>query len=449
MSATMEPRIQYAKTSDAVNIAFCALGQGEPLVVTPGNTLSHIQLEWQVPECRAWYERLAEKRLVVRYDARGSGLSDRDACDFSVDAQVRDLEAVVNRLHAGRIALLASIDLGPAAIAYAACNPERVSALILWCTYASGADLEIAPETQAWIGLMDTEWQLGTESWAANMVGWSDSDLARRLAAVSRESCSPETLVAYWRASLGFDVDELLPQVQAPTLILHRREIRWLTVDSARRLASRIPNARLTILEGAASMPFVGDCEAVATAVEAFLGVIREPTSVQLDLSTGMTAILFADIADSTALTERLGDAAFRDKARILDGTLRKAIRDHAGTPIEGKLLGDGVLAVFTSARQAIQAAVACAEAGSHAGLPLHLGLHAGDVIREDNNVYGGAVNIASRISGLSAPGEVLVSDIVRGLARTSADVVFEDRGEQVLKGIGEPVSVWAVREAE
>src|SRR5437667_8475203 len=155
------------------------------------------------------------------------------------------------------------------------------------------------------------------------------------------------------------------------------------------------------------------------------------------------------DIADSTALTERLGDAGFRERARDLDAALRTVIREHAGTPIEGKLLGDGVLAVFTSARQAIEAALACATSGDVAGLPLHLGLHAGDVIREDNNVYGGAVNIASRISGLSAPGEVLVSDIVRVLARTSAGVNFEDRGERELKGVGEPVRVWVVREAE
>ena len=154
-----------------------------------------------------------------------------------------------------------------------------------------------------------------------------------------------------------------------------------------------------------------------------------------------------ADIADSTALTERLGDAAFRDKARELDTALRAAIRDNAGTPIEGKLLGDGVLAVFTSARQAIEAALACGRAGDDDSLPLHLGLHAGDVIREEGNVYGGAVNIASRISGLSAPGEVLVSETVRSLARTSAGVRFEDRGEQSLKGVGEPVRVWAVRE--
>ena len=157
---------------------------------------------------------------------------------------------------------------------------------------------------------------------------------------------------------------------------------------------------------------------------------------------------LLIDIADSTALTESLGDAAFRAKARDLDGTLRTIIREHSGTRIEGKLLGDGVLAVFTSARQGIEAALACGRSGDDAGLPLHLGLHAGDVIREDNNVYGGAVNIASRISGLSAPREVLVSDVVRTLAWTSAGVSFEDRGEQSLKGVGEPVRVWAVREA-
>jgi class 3 adenylate cyclase len=117
-----------------------------------------------------------------------------------------------------------------------------------------------------------------------------------------------------------------------------------------------------------------------------------------------MTAILFADIAESTAITERLGDTAFREKARELDRALRAVIRENAGTSIEGKLLGDGVLGLFASARQAIEGALACGRAGDEAGLPLHLGVHAGDVIHEEGNVYGGAVNIASRISGLSAP---------------------------------------------
>ncbi|HEU4759576.1 MAG TPA: adenylate/guanylate cyclase domain-containing protein, partial [Dehalococcoidia bacterium] len=167
------------------------------------------------------------------------------------------------------------------------------------------------------------------------------------------------------------------------------------------------------------------------------------------ELPKGTAIILFADIVDSTALTESMGDTAFREKARELDGALRAVIRENGGTPIEGKLLGDGVLAVFTSARQAIEAALACGRAGDDAGLPLHLGVHAGDVIREGNNVYGGAVNIASRISGLSAPGELLVSETVRSLARTSAGVRFEDRGEQLLKGVGEPVRVWAVTDGQ
>ncbi len=184
-----------------------------------------------------------------------------------------------------------------------------------------------------------------------------------------------------------------------------------------------------------------------ARAIDEFL---REGKAAPaLDLPSGTAIILFADIVNSTALTERLGDTAFRGKARELDAALRTLIRDRAGTPIEGKLLGDGVLAVFNSARQAIEAALACGRCGGAAGLPLHLGLHAGDVIREENNVYGGAVNIAARISSLSVPGEVLVSETVRSLARTSAGVLFEDRGEQSLKGVGETVRVWAVQKGD
>src|SRR5438105_10251393 len=108
----------------------------------------------------------------------------------------------------------------------------------------------------------------------------------------------------------------------------------------------------------------------MAGLIEAFVseGEAREP-----HLPSGTAVILFADIADSTGLTERLGDAAFRAKARDLDAALRTLIREHAGTPIEGKLLGDGVLAVFSSARQAIEAALACGRAGDEGGLPLHL----------------------------------------------------------------------------
>jgi len=155
---------------------------------------------------------------------------------------------------------------------------------------------------------------------------------------------------------------------------------------------------------------------------------------------------LFADIADSTALTEHMGDSTFRARARQLDASLRRDIANHQGTRIEGKLLGDGVLVTFASAHKAVDCALAFRLSGNEAALPLHIGIHAGDVIHEDSNVYGGAVNIAARISDASDTGEILVSETVRGLARTSTQVEFSDRGDYVLKGIGEKHRLYAVR---
>jgi class 3 adenylate cyclase len=216
-------------------------------------------------------------------------------------------------------------------------------------------------------------------------------------------------------------------------------------VEFAQGLASGIPDARLALLEGASLFPWIGDMDAALAAMDEFLGE-GEEAKAAAQLPEGMAVILFTDIVGSTALTEQLGDSAFRAKARELDTSLRSVIREAGGAPVEGKVLGDGVMAVFTSAHQAIDCALRCNVAAQTTGLSLHLGIHAGDVIREGNTVYGGAVNIAARIAGASAAGELLVSDIVRGLARTSASVVFEDRGEQALKGVGEPQRLFAVR---
>ena len=146
-------------------------------------------------------------------------------------------------------------------------------------------------------------------------------------------------------------------------------------------------------------------------------------------LPEGTVTVLFTDVEGSTGLTTRRGDDAARDVLRAHEELVRQQVQEHGGREV--KVLGDGFMVAFGSARKA----VACA-----AGIQRAL---------EENNVYGGAVNIAARISALSAPGEVLVSETVRGLARTSAGVTFEDRGEHALKGVSEPVRAWAVREGE
>jgi class 3 adenylate cyclase/pimeloyl-ACP methyl ester carboxylesterase len=441
----MEPRIQYAKTSDGVNIAFYTLGQGKPFIEIAPLPFTHLQLEWDIPEIRRWYERLAKSRTLVRYDGRGFGMSDRDTLDFSLEALAADLEAVVERVGGDEFALMGSVNSGPIAISYAVAHPERVSHLILWCSYARGETFFGSPVIAALRSLAERDWLTFSETAAHSREGWPEGGAARKFARLIREAVTPGSQAAFMDARRGVDVTDDLCRVQAPTLVLHRKDLSQIDVATARDLAARIPNARLVLLEGAGAGPYLGNTDDVVAEIYDFLGEAPPESDTPPGWPSGTAIILFADIVDSTALTERMGDTAFREKARGLDGAMRTVIRDCEGTPVEGKLLGDGVLAVFTSARQAIEAALACGKAGDEGGLPLHLGIHAGDVIREGDNVYGGAVNIASRISGLSAPGEVLVSETVRSLARTSAGVGFEERGERALKGVGEPVRVWAV----
>jgi len=442
----MQPRIQYTRTTDGVDVAYWVIGAGPPVIWVSTIFTSHLSQNWEI--WREMYRDVARYCTVVKYDNRGSGLSDRDATDFSLDARVMDLDSVRLAAGFGKVSLLASGHAAIAAAAYAAEHPDQVERLVVMSPYASGEELYRLSPPMKFIASLESvtedQWEFVTMSMASRMFP-SDADAAKRLADTVRAAMDPKGLIRFRDANRSIDIAALLPKITAPTLVVHHPDSEWPAAFS-RRFATAIPNAELL------SSKWVGvamlDPNERAAVIKFMTGADYMPpedTSPAPSVPSGTAIILFADIADSTSLTERLGDAAFRAKARDLDAALRTVIREHAGTAIEGKLLGDGVLAVFTSARQAIEAALACASAGSDAGLPLHLGLHAGDVIREEGNVYGGAVNVAARISGLSARGEVLVSETVRSLARTSAGVRFEDRGERELKGVGEAVRVWVV----
>jgi class 3 adenylate cyclase len=440
----MEPRIQYAKTEDGVRIAHTTVGHGPPLVVCGDLADAHVQLMWEQSPSGPFYRQLAERYTIVKFDHRGLGLSDRDVADFSLDALLLDAEAVVNQLGMSGCHLLGTGIGVPTAIAYAARHPERVSSLCLVGASVRTADILARHRAMQLASLITTDWELFLENLAAVNFGFGKEE-STRTARFLAAACDPDTFVRGMEFVSTWDATELLPLVRCPTLIVHYSGVHFQTMEMARELAAGISDSRLVVLD----YPWALRDDEVVETIFDFLAEEAAPGEAKeaAQLPQGMTAILFADIVDSTALTERMGDTAFRDKARELDGTLRTIIGENAGTVIEGKLLGDGVLATFTSARQAIEAALRCGEAGESTALPLHLGLHAGDVIREEGNVYGGAVNIAARIADASAPGELLVSQTVRDLARTSAGVSFEDRGERELKGVGEPVRMWAVRE--
>jgi class 3 adenylate cyclase len=446
----MEPRIQYTQTEDGVSIAFWTLGEGMPFVHMPRHPFSHVELEWQFPEMRRWYERLAQKRMLVRYDGRGSGLSQRNVTDYSLDALVLDLGAVVDHLGLEAFALLGHMRTGPVAIAYAARHPERVSHLLLWCAQARTSDVLQSPQAEGLVALMDQDWGLFTETAAHVVMGWSEGEPARRFAAYMRESITQEEVRAAYASILQFDVTALLPQVRSPTLVLQRRQVAYPQVHIASGLASRIPDARLALLEGTSLAPYLGDAEAVASAIDEFLSEGEEAVvGAEPPAAGAFRTILFTDVEGSTGLTQRLGDAKAREVLRAHERIVREALQAHGGSEV--KALGDGFMASFSSATRALECAIAMQRAfaahSESAGEPIRvrIGLNAGEPIAEEKDLFGTAVNMAARIAARAEGGEILASDVVRQLV-AGKGFRFADRGEVALRGFEDPVRLHEVR---
>jgi class 3 adenylate cyclase/pimeloyl-ACP methyl ester carboxylesterase len=456
----MEPRIQYAKTSDGVSIAYTVLGSGGKTLIVCPNVWGDLTMYRAVSLFRAWWDAVAARgHRVIIYDSRNMGESEHRDLDYSDEGRLADLEAVVSRAGAERFCLYGFLHGCLPVTEYAVANPERVDRLVLINPFARGEDYYTAVPEMAMVERLGEGEPRAEELLAlsiANLVtGFANPELARQIAEGMRSSMSVKKLTAFSSGTRRSDISEALPRITQPALVIFLYRFMPDLLPLSREVARLIPTAELVEFHegrgaGDLNVDVVGIVDAFLRGEEAVAAPTRpltEQTQTEATSATrtDLTVILFADIADSTALTEKMGDAAFRNRARVLDESLRTIIRDHDGTPIEGKLLGDGVLATFTSARQAIEAALSCGAMGDKNGLPLHLGLHAGDVISEEGNVYGGAVNIAARISGESAAGEVLVSQTVRDLARTSAGVSYDDCGERELKGVSEAVRVWRV----
>jgi class 3 adenylate cyclase len=438
----MEPEVRYCMTTDGVRIAYTVTGSGPPVIQAPEPPASHVQQARKMPVISEIVSELERHFTLVSFDFRSTGLSDRRLPGCLEDL-VRDIEAVVERTGLTRFSMIGTQNSSPAAIQYAGHNPDRIERFVTWDGYARYRDLLATPQAQAIFLAARLDWVVATEAMGTTVFG-AGREESRHWGTFIRSCIGQEWFSEEFQSRIAdFDASDAARKITAPTLILKHQGVEFVTMEMTRDLAALIPNSQVLVL----TETWADDPAGLARRTAEFLGASSSASSpAPMEAPAGTAIILFADIVDSTRLTEQLGDAAFRDRARQLDDAMRSAIKRSNGTAIEGKLLGDGVLAVFTGARDAISAAIACRDAAQNLGLELHLGLHAGDIIREANNVYGGAVNIAARIAAASAPGELLVSQTVRDLARTSAGVTFEDHGEQQLKGIDEPVRVWAVR---
>ena len=435
------PRVRYATTSDGVSIAYATVGEGPPVVMLMPFPWTHLEGAWRLPEIRRWHEHFAEHAHLVLYDSRGTGLSDRVEGELSLDMLLLDLDAVVGHLGLERFALMTAPTSGPIAIAYAARHPERVTRLVLFCTFARGAESYLQ-QLDPLRGIADHDWDLYLETSAHVVIGWSEGEYAHRYADLLRQGATASVVKAYEDLLRTVDVTPLLSSVVAPTLVLHRRGLPQPPIDVARALAAHIPDARLVILEGSSPAPFIGDLESVVRPIEEFLGT--RPTvavSAPTNAAPAPLAILVTDVEGSTALTERLGDQGAREALRAHESIVRDALRAHGGTEI--KTMGDGFIASFPSATRALECAVAVQRAMAVAPheLRVRIGVNAGEPIAEGGDLFGTAMNLAARVAASAAGGEILVADVVRQLA-AGKGFRFVDRGEVALRGFAAPVRI-------
>jgi class 3 adenylate cyclase len=458
----MEHEVRYCTTEDGVRIAYTIEGDGPPLlwcaIFVESFSLDHL-----APSYREFLADIGRGRQFVRYDMRGVGLSDRDVTDFSGEALVRDITAVVKAANLQQFAIWGNTLSGPRAIRYAHENAERVTHLALLDTFSRAQDALPLETAMGIANLAEHNWKLATELVTdvglRSQAGSSDkgSDISEMILQASLESAnmyeqSAEGRVAasmILEAYRSWDVGGILNEIGAPTLVIHHIDDRLFPVTVGRESAANIPNARFIPLHGIGQGPdsvAVGGGRAeVLSALEKFL-----PPALELRLrGSGFRTILFTDVQGSTALTDRLGDAKARELLRVHERITREALKEHDGSEI--KTMGDGFMASFGSATKALECAIGLqqsfAQHNESADEPINvrIGLNAGEPIAEDEDLFGTAVNMAARIAAKADGGEILVSDVVRQLV-AGKKFLFSDRGETELRGFEDPVRVYEVR---
>jgi pimeloyl-ACP methyl ester carboxylesterase len=437
----MQPETRYAKSGD-VNIAYQVVGDGPlDLVLVPG-FVSHLEHDWTEPRHAHFLDRLASFSRLIRFDKRGTGLSDRPGGLPDLETRMGDVRAVMQAAGSDRAVLFGYSEGGPMCVLLAATYPELTSALVLYGTYAKRRDPDddypwapLREVRESYAKQVEEDW--GWEADMRRMCPGADEAMARWWATRARAAASPGAARDLVLMNSLIDIREILPTIQAPTLVLHRTGDLDSKVDEGRYIASRIPGARFVELAGDDHVPWI-DADQVVDEVEEFVTGVRPAPEPDRVLAT----VLFTDIVGSTEQAAALGDRRWRELLAAHHVAVRRELERFHGREID--TAGDGFLATFDGPARAIRCAGAAVGAARELGLELRAGVHTGECELVGEKVAGIAVHIGARVAAAAAPGEVLVSGTVKDLVSGSG-IEFEDRGEQQLKGLSDRRRLYAV----
>jgi len=237
----------------------------------PPVPFSNVSGDWSVPLIREVYTRLAGDLELILYDGRGTGASHRTVTDLSLDVLTTDLEAVLDASGVEEASLLALYLAAGPAVDFAARRPERVGRMLLFGATPDGSKVIERPGTAALLSLIDEDWELFTRTAALDWMGWGVGEAGHLVAESFRSATTPEVARAAMMEFARTDLRPLLNDVQAETLVLHRREGRQVPLDVSAALASALPNGRLHVLEGSSATLFFDDPAGTADLISAFV----------------------------------------------------------------------------------------------------------------------------------------------------------------------------------
>jgi pimeloyl-ACP methyl ester carboxylesterase len=429
------PQTQYAKSGD-INIAYQVVGEGPfDLVYVPG-WISNVELFWERPKPARFLEQLASFSRLILFDKRGTGMSDRVSPEKlpTLEERMDDVRAVLDAVGSENAALLGHSEGGSMSLLFAATYPERVRALALVGIFAKrlwSPDYPWAPKLEDRLReIEEVERDFGDGLDLTYAAPDEDPDLLAWYSTFFRRSASPGAAAALLRMNTEIDTRQVLPTIRVPTLILSRTHDQDVTVEEGRWVASQIPDARFVEIPGSAHLLWAGDQRPLLDEIQEFLTGARPAPSYDRVLST----VLFTDIVGSSERARELGDRRWSELVEEHHAAVRSALARYRGREVD--TAGDGFFATFDGPARAVRAACAIREQVKRLGIDIRAGVHTGECELMREKIGGIAVNTGARVASSAEAGEVLVSSTVKDLVAGSG-IVFADRGERELKGVG------------
>ena len=436
----VEAETRYARSGD-VNIAYQVVGDGPfDFVFVPGY-VTHLELAWKLPTFGPALAKTASFARMIKFDKRGTGMSDPVSGAPTLETRMDDVRAVMDAVGSRRAALFGLSEGASMSALFAATYPERTAALVLrsgfartlwapdypWGRTEEEYEREIQRELQVY---GPREHALAT----ARRLGRFDDEELEAFLDYLRYSASPGMLEALLRMNKEIDIRHVLPAVRVPTLVLHGADDEIVPPEAGRYLAGRIPGARFVDQPDMGHLALGERADRVMVELGRFLTDVWESGGWdETEPDRMLATVLFTDIAGSTAKALELGDRAWRELLERHHSIVRRELTRFRGREID--TAGDGFFAAFDGPARAIRCACAVVDGVRELGIDVRAGLHTGECEVADGKVAGIAVHTGARVAANAQGGEVVVSSTVRDLVAGSG-IEFDDRGVQDLKGI-------------